>query len=241
MTVQLAPTAVIHDRPFTDLRHTQLDLQALRFMISCTCLALETPLALDGAGLGSESTSSPSGEGQGRGSAPSPLGRGLGRGHSPIIIHQPDPDHWTQRLILTQPQRLRDQRPLTVVGFFGLKNTGANVALAQELDRELIPELTTHAELLAYVSVCLPTGNFGNLVLFASPEGKDAWGLSAKHSAAVRLLTPDYYAAVRLYNGHLPGGVAACETLRLHLVKYYDYTSRPLWRAVRPLPGGEEL
>ena len=230
MTVQLAPQDVVRDRPFTDLRHTQLDLQALRFMISCACLALETHLSLDGAGLGSEST-------------PSPLGRGLGRGSStdPLIIHQPDTDHWTQRLILTQPQRLRVHRPLTVVGFFGLKSAAANVALAQTLDRELIPELTTHADLLAYVSVCLPTGNFGNLVLFASPEGKDAWGLSAKHSAAVRLLTPDYYAAVRLYNGHLPGGVAACETLRLHLVKYYDYASRPLWRAVRPLSAGDEL
>ncbi len=42
MTVQLAPTAVIHDRPFTDLRHTRYDLHALRFMISCACLALET-------------------------------------------------------------------------------------------------------------------------------------------------------------------------------------------------------
>jgi len=215
MTVQLAPQDMVRDRPFTDLRHTQLDLQALRFMISCACLALETP------------------------PPPSPLGSGSSI--DPLIIHQPDADHWTQRLILTQPQRLRVHRPLTVVGFFGLKSAAANVALAQELDRELIPELTAHAELLAYVSVCLPTGNFGNLVLFASPEGKDAWGLSAKHSAAVRLLTPDYYAAVRLYNGHLPDGVAAGETLRLHLVKYYDYASQPLWRAVRPLSAGDEL
>lgn len=228
MTVQLAPQDVIRDRPFTDLRHTQLDLQALRFMISCACLALET-----------SPPPSPLSQGAGSEAAPSPLRRGSST--DPLIIHQPDADQWTQRIILTQPQRLRVHRPLTVVGFFGLKSAAANVALAQALDRELIPELTAHAELLAYVSVCLPTGNFGNLVLFASPEGKDAWGLSAKHSAAVRLLTPDYYAAVRLYNGHLPGGVAACETLRLHLVKYYDYTSRPLWRAVRPLSAGDDL
>ena len=91
------------------------------------------------------------------------------------------------------------------------------------------------SELLAYVSVCLPSGNFANLVLFASAEGKDAWGQSERHSLAVRVLTPDYYAAVRLYNGELPGGIAASETLRLNLVKYYDYGSRPLWRAVRPL------
>lgn len=210
MTVQLAPQDVVGDRPFTDLRHTQLDLQAMRFMISCACLALEA------AG---NVAATPESE--------------------PLVIHQPDAGQWSQRLILTQPQRLRRHHPLTVVGFFGLKSAAADVALAQELDRQLIPELTVHAELLAYVSVCLPTGNFGNLVLFAGPEGKVAWGLSAKHSAAVRLLTPDYYAAVRLYNGHLVGGVAACETLRLDLVKYYDYTSRPLWRAVRSLTGGD--
>ena len=210
MTVELAPGAVVRGRPFTDLRHTQLDLQAMRFMISCACLALEA------AG---NVVATPESE--------------------PLVIHQPDASQWSQRLILTQPQRLRRHQPLTVVGFFGLKSAGADVALAQELDRQLIPELTAHAELLAYVSICLPTGNFGNLVLFASPEGKEAWGLSTKHSAAVRLLTPDYYAAVRLYNGHLAGGVAACETLRLDLVKYYDYASRPLWRAVRSLSGGD--
>ena len=210
MTVELAPGAVVRGRPFTDLRHTQLDLQAMRFMISCACLALEA------AG---NVVATPESE--------------------PLVIHQPDASQWSQRLILTQPQRLRRHQPLTVVGFFGLKSAGADVALAQELDRQLIPELTAHAELLAYVSICLPTGNFGNLVLFASPEGKEAWGLSTKHSAAVRLLTPDYYAAVRLYNGHLAGGVAACETLRLDLVKYYDYASRPLWHAVRSLADGE--
>lgn len=206
--IHLAPADVLAERPFTDLRHTQPDLQTLRFMVTCAWMALELPSG-----------------------APSDRGR-------PFILHQPTPDNWTHRLVITQPERLRRHKPLTVVGFFGLKSARANVALAQELDRQLLPELTAHADLLAYVSVCLPTGNFANLVLFASPEGKDQWGQSEKHSLAVRVLTPDYYAAVRLYNGDLPGGVAAGETLRLALVKYYDYGSQPLWRAVRPLPKG---
>lgn len=207
--IHLDPADVLAERPFTDLRHTQPDLQTLRFMVTCAWMALELPSG-----------------------APSDRGR-------PFILHQPTPDNWTHRLVITQPERLRRHKPLTVVGFFGLKSARANVALAQELDRQLLPELTAHADLLAYVSVCLPTGNFANLVLFASPEGKDQWGQSEKHSLAVRVLTPDYYAAVRLYNGDLPGGVAAGETLRLALVKYYDYGSQPLWRAVRPLPKGD--
>lgn len=153
----------------------------------------------------------------------------------PIFLYQPDAERWVHRFVLTQPERLRRSAPLTIVGFFGLRNPGGDVALAQRLDRELLPELSQHEALLAYVSVCLPTGNFANLVLFASPEGKEQWGMSEKHAAAVRLLTPDYYAAVRLYNGELPDGLAACESLRLRLVKYYDYGSRPLWRAVRSL------
>ena len=206
--IHLEPADVLGERPFTDLRHTQRDLQTLRFMVTCAWMALE---------LMSDAGADRSGS---------------------FILHQPTADQWTQRIVITQPERLRRHKPLTVVGFFGLKSARANVALAQELDRQLLPELTAHAELLAYLSICLPTGNFANLVLFASPEGKDAWGQSERHNLAVRVLTPDYYAAVRLYNGDLPGGVAAGETLRLRLVKYYDYSSRPLWRAVRPLPDG---
>jgi hypothetical protein len=119
-----------------------------------------------------------------------------------------------------------------------MRNRGANLPLAQELDKLLIPELSNYDELLAYVSLCLPTGNFGNLVLFSSPSGKERWGGSEKHAEAVRMLTPDFYAAVRLYNGELPDGVADPDALRLALVKYYDYGERPLWRAVRTLNGG---
>jgi hypothetical protein len=158
----------------------------------------------------------------------------------PVLIHQPSAKKWSQRIVITQPRRLKACRPLTVVGFFGIRNHAANLSLAQELDRQLIPELSNYDELLGYVSLCLPTGNFGNLVLFASPRGKEQWGESAKHAEAVRMLTPDFYAAIRLYNGELPNGVADPESLRLILVKYYDYGERPLWRAVRPLDTGGE-
>lgn len=206
--VQLNPYEELSDRPFTHLRHTVLDLQVIRFMASCGWLALEERrrTAGDAAGLS-----------------------------LPLAIHLPDESGWVHRLIITQPERLLEQKPLTVVGFFGLKSAGANVALAQALDRQLIPELMSHRELLAYISTCLPTGNFANLVLFASAEGKEEWGKSQKHASAVGLLTPDYYEAVRLYNGELTGGLVDLESLALHLVKYYDYRSRPLWRAARPL------
>jgi hypothetical protein len=201
-TVELTPTAELSDRPFTHPRYVQLDLQVMRFMATCTWMALE---------------------------------RDPGPATEPFTVHQPTAEAWSQRLLVTQPARLCDHRPLTVVGFFGLKGANADVALAQRLDRRLLADLSDHPDLLAYVSTCLPTGNFGNLVLFASPEGKHHWGTSALHADAIRQLTPEYYAAVRLYNGEMSDGLAALESLRLHLVKYYDYRSRPLWRAVRRL------
>lgn len=205
--VRLSPTEVVQNRPFTDLRFTTQDLQAIRFMVVCVWLALENYIE----------------------SADTTV---------PLVFHQPSPDHWTQRIVITQPTRLLTQSPLTVVGFFGIKNPDADVTLAQKLDRQLIPELSCFEELIAYATVSLPTGNFANLVLFASPEGKEHWGKSEKHAAAVRLLTPDYYASVRLYNGDLPDGISDPEALRLGLIKYYDYGDRPIWRAVRELNPG---
>lgn len=157
---------------------------------------------------------------------------------TPLVFYQPAPEHWTHRVILTQPHILRGLHPLTVVGFFGLRNPGANVSMAQKLDRGLLPELMRFSGLHGYVSILLPTGNFANLVLFASPADKEQWGTSEKHAEAVRILTPDYYAAVRLYNGELPDGLERADRLCMHLVKYYDYRERPLWRAIRHFATG---
>lgn len=152
-----------------------------------------------------------------------------------LLFHHPTERAWTNRIVIPQPARLRDKGHLTVVGFFGIKTQRADLALAQRLDQQLIPELSNFDELLGYVTVWLPTGDFANMVLFASPEGKDEWGKSEKHAEAVRLLTPDYYTVVRIYNGELPAGITAPDALRMNKIKYYDYTERPMWRAVRDL------
>lgn len=208
--ITLTATEVVKNRPFTNLRHTKLEAQAIRFMVACVCLALEETSAQPG---------------------PNP----------PLLLHQPNADKWTQRIVITQPARLRALAPLTVVGFFGIRNHGADVSLAQKLDRQLIPELSAYEALLAYATVALPSGNFGNLVLFTCPEGKEQWGKSAKHAEAVRLLTPDYYAAVRLYNGLLTEGITNPDALQLLVIKYYDYGELPIWRAVRQLANGAGL
>ena len=208
--IQLSAKEVVKDRSFTNLQHTTLELQAIRFMVACVCLALEEEPAH----------------------------------HDPnrtLLLHQPTAEKWTQRIVITQPARLNSLAPLTVVGFFGIRNYGADVSLAQRLDRQLIPELSDYEALLAYATVALPSGNYGNLVLFTCPEGKEQWGKSEKHAEAVRLLTPDYYSAVRLYNGVLPEGIVNPDALQLLVIKYYDYGDRPIWRAIRQVANGAEL
>lgn len=207
--ITLSATDVVKNRPFTNLSHTTMDAQTIRYMIACVCLALEE----------ASTPSDPK--------------------NAPYLLHQPTAEKWTQRIVITRPERLNSLIPLTVVGFFGIRNRDGNVSLAQALDRQMLPELSVYESLLAYATVCLPTGNYGNLVLFDSPEGKDEWGRSQKHAEAVRLLTPDYYAAVRIYNGVLPGGIVNPDTLKLLVIKYYDYGDWPIWRAVRRLDGAE--
>ncbi len=208
--IQLSAKEVVEGRPFTNLHHTTLDSQSIRFMAACVFLALEDAASQTNLDL-------------------------------PLLLHLPGDEKWTQRIVITQPERLRALAPLTVVGFFGIRNRGGDVSLAQMLDRQMIPELSEYEALLAYATVYLPTGNYGNLVIFTSLEGKDKWGGSEKHAEAVRLLTPDYYAAIRLYNGTLPDGIANPDALQLLLIKYYDYGEKPMWRAIRRLNNGAQV
>jgi hypothetical protein len=207
--ITVAPCETIPGKSFTDLAHTSHDFQVMRFMVTCLHLCMNT---------GGDISAGERGE--------------------PWMFHHPSTKQWVYRIVITQPKLLIGHFPLTIVGFFGLRRGNADIKLAQSLDRGLIPELSQFDSLLAYVSISLPTGNFGNLVVFTSPEGKDDWGRSEKHREAVRILTPDFYSAVRLYNGQLPDGILYPETARLDLVKYYDYRDEPIWRAVRPLQNG---
>lgn len=203
--VALKPDEVVAGRPFTDIAHTQTDLTIMRY------LATHLKLVLDCEQDSTEKR---------------PL----------LERYFPTPERWWHRVMITQPERLAATRPLVVVGFFGQRRTNGNrtkEALIHTLDRAMIGELPAHKELLAYTTLALPTGNYSNLVVFAREEGIRHWGRSQMHAQAVRELTPDYYLSVRLYNGLLPNGLCDADSLKLTLVKYYDYQETPQWRAVR--------
>jgi hypothetical protein len=201
--IELDPQEVLADRPFTNLHHSMLDMQVMRYLVTTVCLTLE------------HATDPPAGR--------------------PVTLYQPGPEQWMLRRVLLNPERMMAPGSLTVVGFFGQRSPSADLGHAQRLDRQMLDDLAAHDGLLCYVSIQLVTSNYANLVLFDSPEAKDRFGASPRHAAALRELLPGLYTSVRIYNGALPHGVRRPDALQLHLVKYYDYRSIPVWRARRPL------
>lgn len=202
------PMEILGERPFTHPRHIAHDLTVLRYMIDQLCLLL----------VESE-----------RYSQQTP----------PVTLYQVEMNECQHRFVIAQPELLQiPNRPLTVVGFFGQKRqriSGSLLPLMEAMDVALREEFPQHPDLLSYSTLELPSGDSGNLVLFARDEAISQWGHGQAHLKAVYELSPSYYDSVRLYNGRLPLGLLVSDLLHLSRIKYYDYTEVPLWRGVREL------
>lgn len=204
----LKPMEIVTDRPFTHPRHTTNDLIALRYMIDQLCLLLEEPDR-------------------------------YAQQSSPVTLHQLEANGRQHRFVIAQPQQLQTpNRPLTVVGFFGQKRQRISLSLVplmEAMDKALRQEFRHYPDLLSYSTLELANDDCGNLVLFAQDAAINHWGRSQAHMKAVYELSPSYYDSVRLYNGRLPLGLMVSNLLHLSRIKYYDYSSVPLWRAVREI------
>ncbi len=139
------------------------------------------------------------------------------------------------RLVIVNTEALRNQSPISVVGFFGhKKNISAELASTMtQVDDDLIRAFPHHPEILCYCSQELDGGDWGNLVLLGSGEGSEHWKADPLHLHAVNELTPPYYAHIRLHNGTLPRGLKDGEEIILQRTKYYDFQGAEPWRAVR--------
>ena len=140
-----------------------------------------------------------------------------------------------QRLIILNREVLLSVQPITVVGFCAHRRSNLSQALLDEMsvvDGDLVQELAQHSDMLTYSSIQLQDGNWKNLVLLRSDAGVGHWRDSQRHHYAANMLTPVYYAQVRLHNGVLPQGLSS-PNIVLTSTKYYDFDSAPTWRAVR--------
>jgi hypothetical protein len=137
-------------------------------------------------------------------------------------------------------RHLLDAQSPMVVGFFGRPRADADLPLLFELEEELVASMPAYAAggLLSYYDVELVKGAYGNLILFATPEGPANWRENPAHSRAVDI-SPGNYHEIRLHHGTLSGRLLDGGTLRLTRTKYLDYSEPEVWRAVRQAPDAE--
>lgn len=153
-----------------------------------------------------------------------------------IVVRELDPEGLRHLLVVPDTRRLLEARDPTVVGFFGRPRADADLPLLFELEEELVAGMGAYGAggLLSYYDVELVKGAYGNLILFASPEGVGRWRENPVHHRAVEV-SPGNYHEIRLHQGRLEGRLLDGGTLRLARTRYLDYSGPDVWRAVRPV------
>lgn len=202
--IVLGPDETVAGKPFVDPAHTRREEQALRQL-----LARERERARVWA-------ADPS-------AAP-----------KDAVIREMDEKGRRRLLVVPDTHALLETRSPTVVGFFGRPRADADHAVLFELEDELVATMGSFAArgLLSYYDVELVKGAYGNLILFATPEGPSEWRDNAAHQRAVEI-SPRHYYEIRLHRGTLAGRLLEAGTLRVTLTRYLDYSEPEIWRAVR--------
>jgi hypothetical protein len=149
-----------------------------------------------------------------------------------LIIRDLDRDGFRHLLVVPDPQALLEARSPTVVGFLGRPRADADVPLLFELEEELIAVMGDSEELLSYYDVEFVKGAYGNLILFASPEGPRKWRENAVHTRAVEI-SPASYHEIRLHHGTIDGAFLEGGDLSITRTRYIDYRDDAPWYAVR--------
>jgi hypothetical protein len=152
-------------------------------------------------------------------------------GQRPVCQSDPQGRHF--RIYYVQPKLLFSRKELTIVGFFGHKRPGADIAPLVEADKRFERTFHDHPGLLSLSTVRLPEGDYANLVVFTDPDAKDHWNRTPMHYDTVSRISPPYYEHIRLNNAYLPDGLDSPEAMELIRVRYVDYDEEPAWRAVR--------
>ncbi len=148
------------------------------------------------------------------------------------VIRDEDRSGLRHLLVVPDPTALLGAESPTVVGFFGRPRVDADMPMLFELEEELIAGMRDAEELLSYYDVELVKGAYGNLILFASPEGPRKWREISVHRRAVDI-TPASYHEIRLHQGLLDGPFLGDGELRIARTRYLDFNGHAPWYGVR--------
>jgi hypothetical protein len=103
------------------------------------------------------------------------------------------------------------------------------------LEDELTERMGHYGEagLLSYYDVELVKGEYGNLILFATPDVPPEWHRDEVHKRAVSV-SPGHYHHVRLHKGSIPGKLHDGGDIRVERTKYFDFdTGDGTWFGLR--------
>jgi hypothetical protein len=205
--IELGPEEEVPARPFTDPSHTRREEEALRLL-----LAHERERARAWCDEPFES-------------------------RRDVIIRETDSAGLRHLLVVPETHALIQARDLLVVGFFGRPREDAETDLLFKLEEKLVAGMSEYAPhgLLSYYDLELVKGAYGNLILFAKPDGPARWGENPVHREAVSI-SPRNYHEIRLHQGTVPGGLLEDGELRVTRTRYIDYGGPETWRAVRAFP-----
>lgn len=137
-----------------------------------------------------------------------------------------------RRTVVCDLERVLQPDRVCIVGFFGNRRTELPYESLDATDAGLLDEFQYYPGILSYSSVELADDYWANLVVHAEPDDRDNWRTSAAHVNAVEM-SPVLYSDVRIYNGHLQGGVDGNRAIDIDSVKYWDYETDPVWRGFR--------
>lgn len=201
--IVLGPEETVPGKPFADPVHTRRDEEALRRL-----LAHERERARSWADDPPEEPDA--------------------------VVRETDADGRRHLLVVPDVNALLVAPSPTVVGFFGRPRADAELELLFELEEELVATMRGYAKrgLLSYYDVELVKGAYGNLILFATPDGPAEWSENAVHRRAVEI-SPSNYHEIRLHRGTLDGRLLDGGALRVTRTKYIDFGEPGVWRAVR--------
>jgi hypothetical protein len=136
--------------------------------------------------------------------------------------------HW---LVVPELSVLASPGPVFGVGFFGQARDVDHTPIL-DLERDLLARAPQFPGLLAYYNVRFATGQWGNLVLFASDDDPVRVRTDPTHVEALAR-TADHYRSVRLHRLRFPDGAVGRTAPALESTLLIDFTETPPWRAVR--------
>jgi hypothetical protein len=127
---------------------------------------------------------------------------------------------------------LESAQPIALVGFFGQAREDVDHAPISALEGNIVARASAFRGLLAYHNARLVSGQWGNLVLFASRADAVAVTQDATHARAVAL-TAQHYESLRLHRGRLADGCLGRAQLTIDETLYLDFRDSPAWRGLR--------